>query len=71
MEDDDCLWVARDGLGCARPVRRRGMKIPIMLRKAGDDLNGQYKLVGEYYCHGLRVGGAELTTGAEETIEVV
>jgi hypothetical protein len=49
----------------------RGMKIPIMLRKAGDDLNGQYKLVGEYYCHGLRVGGAELTTGAEETIEVV
>jgi hypothetical protein len=49
----------------------RGVKIPIILRKAGDDLDGQHKLVGECYCHGLRAGGAEPTTGAEEMIKVV
>jgi hypothetical protein len=49
----------------------RGVKVPIMLRKAGGNPDEQYKLVGECHCQGLRTGGVAPTMGAEETIEVV
>jgi hypothetical protein len=74
------LFVGSKGwIGLCPPGTRKGdqiwvvggVKIPIILRKAGDDLGEQYKLVGECYCHGLRAAGAEPTTGAEETIEIV
>lgn len=48
-----------------------GVKIPIMLRKVGDDPDDQNKLVGECYCHGLKAAGAEPITGPEETIQIV
>jgi Heterokaryon incompatibility protein (HET) len=74
------LFVSSKGwIGLCPPGTRKGdqiwvvggVKIPIMLRKAGNDLDEQYKLVGECYCHGLRAAGAEPTMGAEETIEIV
>jgi hypothetical protein len=29
------------------------LKVPVLLRKVVDEVEGRYRLVGECYCHGL------------------